>query len=262
MEGAPAQRSLIGFTGFVGSNLRRQARFEHLYNSRNFAEMRDTRQALIVCAGVSAAKWIANRDPDADRRRIEELTDVLATTEVDEFILISTIDVYPDPAAGGDETTPVKAEAATPYGRHRYALEQWAARTFANCRIIRLPAVFGPGLKKNALFDLLHDNQVGAIDPGAMYQWYPVSRLWADIEIARQANLRIVNLCPEPLRTERIIAAYFPAAAVGPLRETSPAYRMSTRHADLFGGSGGFILTEDACLDLIGAFVATEKAAD
>lgn len=261
MERSRSRRGLVGFTGFVGSNLRRQTSFEHLYNSRNFTEMRQGRFDLLVCAGVSAAKWIANRDPEEDRRRIAELTGVLATTDVAEFILISTIDVYPDPSAGGDETTPIEPSAGTPYGQHRHELEQWAAETFPVCRIVRLPALFGPGLKKNALFDLLHDNQVAAINPASVFQWYPVDQLWGDIEIARRAGLRTVNLFPTPLPMDRIIEAHFAGAAVGPARHPAPVYRVTSRYAELFGGSGGFILTADECLAKIGAYIAAEKAA-
>jgi hypothetical protein len=251
---------LVGYTGFVGSNLRRQGSFEHLYNSQNFLHMRDKHFDLLVCAGVSAAKWIANRDPEEDRRRIAELTALLATTNVAEFVLISTIDVYPKPALGGDEVTLIDCRLCTPYGRHRYELEEWVQAHFPNCRIIRLPALFGPGLKKNALFDMLHDNQVDAINPASVFQWYPVDRLWSDITIARQAELRLANLFPEPLVMSRIIEACFPAAKVGPPHLPAPAYRVSTIHAELFSGSNGFIMSAGACLAAIAAYVAAEKA--
>src|SRR5262245_46438716 len=166
MRSAPSMKTgLIGYSGFVGSNLRRQATFKRLYNSQNFREMEGRHFDLLVCAGVSASKWIANRAPEEDRRRIEELTSVLATTRVDEFVLISTSDVYPDPGAGGDEKPIIDPGSNSSYGRYRYELEQWAQTTFPTCRIVRLPALFGPGLKKNALFDLIHNNRIAAINP-------------------------------------------------------------------------------------------------
>jgi hypothetical protein len=252
---------LIGHTGFVGGNLNRQARFAKHYNSRNFRDLGGQGFELLVCAGVSAAKWIANKEPDQDRERIRQLTDVLATVSVEEFILISTIDVYPEPAVGGNEDTAIDAAANSAYGRHRYELEQWAASHFGRCRIVRLPALFGPGLRKNALFDLLHDNQVHAINPAGIYQWYPVGRLWSDIEIARRANLKLVNLFTQPLPMGRIIESYFPGAPVGPSRSGAATYRVETRHARLFGGANGFLMSADACLAEIGRYVAGERQA-
>ena len=254
------ENGLIGYSGFVGSNLCRQTSFERFYNSRNFREMAGRRFDLLVCAGVSATKWIANRKPEEDRRRIEELTTVLATTSVGEFVLISTIDVYPDPAAGGDEASIIHADSSTPYGRHRYALEQWAQATFPNCRIIRLPALFGPGLKKNVLFDLMHENQVAAVNPAALFQWYPVRRLWSDIEITRRARLPLINLFSEPIPMTRIIETCFPDSAVGPRCLPAPAYCLSTTNAALFGGANGFILSAEACLAEIVAYLAAERA--
>jgi hypothetical protein len=176
-------------------------------------------------------------------------------------VLISTIDVYPDPAAGGDETTRIDTTDSHPYGRHRYEFERWVQATFPLSRIIRLPALFGPGLKKNALFDLLHDNQVSAINPAGIFQWYPVLRLWSDIEIARRADLRLVNFFTEPLPMSTIIATCFPGAPVGLPRLQAPAYRLKTVNAALFGGADGFILSAQACLGEIAAFVAAERAA-
>jgi len=215
----------------------------------------------LVCAGVSAQKWIANREPDEDRRRIAELTAVLASVHASEFILISTIDVYPDSANGTDETGIIEAVSNSPYGQHRYELELWAQRNFENCRIIRLPALFGPGLKKNALFDLIHQNQLAMINPAGIFQWYPIRRLWSDIEIARRANLHLVNLFTEPLPMSRIIEKCFPGAVVGPSRLPAPVYRLTSVNASLFGGTGGFIQSADTCLKEIAEFVAKEKGA-
>ncbi len=253
------ESGLIGFSGFVGSNLCRQTTFDRSYNSKNIHEIYGKTFGLLVCAGVSAEKWIANRAREEDRRRIQELTTVLAKVKAHEFLLISTIDVYPNPEVGGDEATIIDGKAGQPYSRNRYELEQWARQIFPICRIVRLPALFGPGLKKNALFDLLHDNQVAAINPAGLFQWYPVRRLWSDIEITRRANLRLVNLFTEPLPMGRIIETFFSKAAVGPLRRPAPVYRVATAYAELFGGADGFILSADACLAEIAAFISAER---
>src|SRR5207249_890387 len=117
----------------------------------------------VVCAGVSAAKWIANREPEADRAAITALTDALASAKIGRFVLISTIDVYPDPSAMEDETADLAGRANHAYGEHRRDLEEWARGRYRNHLVARLPALYGRGLRKNALYDLLHDNQLGSI---------------------------------------------------------------------------------------------------
>lgn len=253
--------ALIGHTGFVGSNLDAATAFDARYNSRNIGEMAGRSFDLVVCAGVSAVKWMANKEPEADRAGIRALTDVLGTATIGELVLVSTIDVYPDPAAGGDEGTVIDAGANHAYGRHRFELEQWAKARFPRVRIVRLPALFGPGLRKNAIYDLINDNQVGLINPAGLFQWYPVARLWSDIGIARREGLDLVNLFTEPVTMRAIIDRNFPGAAVGAEKHPAPQYRVGTRHAAAFGGEGAFIMSAEACLGAIADYVGEARGA-
>jgi hypothetical protein len=61
--------ALIGHTGFVGGNLRRQGSYDELYNSKNIESIAERSFDLVVSAGAPAAKWIANREPEATARR-------------------------------------------------------------------------------------------------------------------------------------------------------------------------------------------------
>ena len=117
-----SRSGLIGHTGFVGGTLMRARDWDALYNSANITEIADESFDLLVCAGVSAVKWLANKDPEADRAGIKRLTDPLSTVRAREVVLISTIDVYPDPARGGDEGTVIDPAVNHPYGRHRFEL--------------------------------------------------------------------------------------------------------------------------------------------
>ena len=253
-------RGLIGHTGFVGGTLARARSFDAQYNSSNFRDMAGQEFGLLVCAGVSAAKWIANADPQADAERIDALRAVLDTVTVREFVLISTIDVYADSASGADETAEPDGAAHHAYGRHRRALEVWARDRFPRCRIVRLPALFGAGLRKNALYDLLHDNQVDRINPATRFQWYPMARLADDIDRARAADLLLVNLFPEPVDTREILDAFFPGARTASPTAPAPEYRLTTRHAAVFGGHDGYVLDALGCLGEMARFVAAERA--
>ena len=58
--------AIVGYTGFVGSNLYTPERFGAAWNSRNIAEAYGTEPDLLVYAGVRAEKFLANRDPEKD----------------------------------------------------------------------------------------------------------------------------------------------------------------------------------------------------
>lgn len=62
--------ALIGYSGFVGSTLLKQAQFSALFRSTNIHEIENGEFDIVVCAGAPAQKWIANRDPADDRKKL------------------------------------------------------------------------------------------------------------------------------------------------------------------------------------------------
>ena len=252
------RRALIGHTGFVGSNLDDPLRFTARFNSRDIGEIEGQSFDEVVCAGVSAKKWIANKEPDADWAAIASLIRKLETVETSHFILISTIDVYPDPEAEVDEDLDPSSAPNHAYGTNRLRLERWASERFSRTTIVRLPALFGPNLSKNALFDLMNGNLVDRINPSASFQWYPVRRLWQDIDIVRKARVGLVNLFTEPVAMREIVDRFFPGAPVGPPSEPAPRYRLRTRHAGLFGRDGPYMMGKADVLDEMGHYIASK----
>ena len=246
--------ALIGHTGFVGSNLRQAVQFDVLVNSSKVDELRGRRFGLVVCAGARAEKWKANRDPAADLAGIERLASVLREVRAERFVLVSTVDVFEVPA-GLDESTPADARHA--YGRHRRMLEQLCAERF-NAQVLRLPGLFGPGLKKNALYDLLHENEVEKIHPQSTYQFYDVRALWDDAEKAHGAGIRLLHVATEPLAMGEIAARCFGRELRAPAG--APArYDVRSRHADLWGGRGGYLRSREEVLRGLERFVREER---
>src|SRR5215831_13556219 len=188
--------ALIGYTGFVGGNLLRQRSFDALLNSANIDQIDGRSFDLVVCAGARAEKSKANADPERDLNEIERLTHALEHAEAQKLVLISTVDVFVDPV-GVDEDSPTPTTGLDAYGRNRRRLEQIVASRF-DALIVRLPALFGHGLRKNALYDLLHDNDVAKIDARGSFQFYDVRRLWLDINAAIDHELSLVHLPTEP----------------------------------------------------------------
>jgi hypothetical protein len=254
--------ALIGHTGFVGSNLARQGKFEALFNSKNIEQMRGGRFGLVVCAGVQAKKWWANQNPEADWKGISQLLDVLNSIQAEKFALISTVDVYPNPV-GVTESTPITGNNHV-YGAHRYRIEESARRQFPNGYVVRLPGLFGHGLKKNVIFDLLHDNNLEQINPESVYQYYNLDHLWPDIQLCFQKDLHLLNVATEPVRTAEIIDRYFPErrSRVGPPQSFRMTYDMRSEYASLWGsGVEGYLYGQPAVLREIGVFVAQARAA-
>ena len=174
------KNALIGYTGFVGSNLDNQRNFDHRYNSKNFRDMRGQAYDEVVCAGISAVKWLANKEPEQDMAAIQALQDVLSTVQAKRFILMSTIDVYPV-TQGKDETFDCRSMNNHAYGRHRLDFEDFCTRQFSECHVIRLPGLFGKGLKKNIIYDLLNDNCLDMINTASSFQYYDL-----DLNLARK----------------------------------------------------------------------------
>lgn len=226
--------ALIGCTGFVGSNLAEQSVFTDLFNSKNFEAMCGQHFDTLVCAGVSAVKWKANKDPEADWAGIEQLLDVLKTVTADRFILISTIDVYAT-TRGLDESFDCSSVENHAYGRHRLAVEAFCQTKFANCFVVRLSGLFGANLKKNVIFDLLNDNCLEMINPASSIQYYDLKHLAADINRAVKADIRLINLFNEAVPSSEIIERFFPGKTVGQDAVGEVHYDLRTQHASIRG---------------------------
>jgi hypothetical protein len=247
--------ALIGSTGFVGQNLRLQTSFDALYHSTDIAQIEGRTFDRVVCAGVTAVKWWANQNAGEDRQRIDGLIHHLDRMQTREFVLISTVDIYKTPI-DVNETTNTATPDLHPYGANRLYLEDWARQRFAHCHILRLPALFGAGLKKNALFDLLHDNRLEYVDPASRFQWYPLDRLSQDIDRVVQSTHHLVNLVTEPVRMADIQARFFPQKHLGGASQPA-AYDIQTVHADIFGKSGRYTMEQEEVFAAMARFIAS-----
>ena len=241
-------KALIGNTGFVGGALLEQTAFDAVYASRNIESIRGQQFDLIVCAGVYAEKWKANQDPVADMTALERLIDPLREVSCQRFVLISTVDVYERPLLV-DESAP--ADATHPYGRHRRLLEEFVQARFPQSFVLRLPGLFGHGLKKNVIFDLLHDHQVERIHPDGAYQYYSLAHLWADI----QRWIPLLNVATEPIATRELSLRCFGRELTAYPASPPARYDVRTRHAP-----SGYLYDKATVLRELQEFVARERA--
>lgn len=219
------RRALIGHTGFVGSTLDKPGRFTDRFNSKNI----DTIQGdfdLLVIAGAPGQKYLANQNPQRDELAISRLTSNLLHVTSKRTILISTIDATREHA----------------YGKHRKALEDFVRSEFPGASVLRLPALFGPGLRKNALHDLL----TGRPTNDGIFHWYDIRDLWNDITNAQGGIYDA--MISEPVSMQEISDRFFDGVALPP---GTPDYNYNER--------GPFIYTKEEILERIGAFVKEER---
>ena len=248
---------LIGFSGFVGSTLLKQTSFDSLYRSTNIHDIEGQSFDTVVCAGAPAQKWIANREPEADRQKIDNLITYLQTIQCKTFVLISTIDVFKNPIEV-DEDTPVDESGLHAYGVHRCILEKFVESRFASHLIMRLPGLVGPGLRKNVIFDFLNNNNLHAIDSRGVFQFYPMVNLWYDIQAALNAVLKLVHLTTEPISVADVSKQGFGKCFSNTLTNTPAAYDMRTRHAPIFGASGPYQYSSREVIQAVRAYAQSE----
>jgi sugar phosphate isomerase/epimerase len=201
-------RAIVGYSGFVGSNLLQFYKFDHFYNSANFNEASNMTFNEIYFCGIPAVKWYANKHPEEDRQIITNIQNILKTIKANKIILISTIDVYEDSASEQDEDYECDWVLNHHYGRNRYIFEYFVKTTFKNYHIVRLPALFGKGLKKNIIYDLINNHELHNISPLTSFQWYDLNWLKKDIDIIVKNDIKICNLFTEPVNTIDILKLF------------------------------------------------------
>jgi RmlD substrate binding domain len=236
--------AVIGYTGFVGSTICRQAGRAECYNSQNIEDIRTRTFDTVVCAGAPGAKWKANRDAAADLRSIERLIANVRRVQARQFVLISTIDVFPSPV-GVDEGSAVDIALLEPYGRHRYCLEQSIRELFPEAMIVRLPGLFGSGLKKNFIYDLINDNALHLTHHESTFQFYNMENLWADICVGMSSGLRLVNFATEPVQAGDVAYKCFGLAFRNQTEKSPVHYDMRTRLAGAFRRTGPYLYSAE-----------------
>lgn len=148
-----ANSVLVGSTGFVGGNLMASHPFDAAYHSSNVQQGFGKENDLVVYAGVPAAMFLANQDPQADLAVMRAARENLRRLNPKKLVLISSICVFAD-SKGKTEADEPQPEGLAAYGANRLQLERWVREDWPDALIVRLPALYGLGLKKNFLYDL------------------------------------------------------------------------------------------------------------
>ena len=223
--------ALLGFTGFVGSYLREDLdpHSTEYFNSKNFGNVVGREFGDVYCACIPAVKWWANSNPVDDMVCVKKIVDTVKTIACERLILISTIDVHDMNRENQTESCEFPSTEA--YGFNRKHAEDELREFFGDrLFVFRLPALFGIGLKKNVLFDLMNDNRVENVNGNSCFQWYSLEWLYQDIQSSLDKKRYVTNLYSEPVETSMIVAKFFPLANI----DKSSA-RLCYNHSSDFG---------------------------
>ena len=97
---------LVGSTGFVGGNLRAKHTFAAVCHSSDIAAQYGTQPDLCVYAGVPAAMFLANADPEADMEVMRTARENLRKIAPKSLVLISSIAVFADSRGRCEDDAP------------------------------------------------------------------------------------------------------------------------------------------------------------
>lgn len=303
--------ALVGYTGFVGSNLYMSGQIDRAYNSKNIEEAYGLQPDLLLYAGLRAEKYLANNEPEKDMALITEAMENIRKIAPKKLVLISTIDVLEDPR-GVNEDTLINGEDLQAYGRNRYRLECWVRENYPDALIIRLPGLFGKNIRKNFIYDYIHviptmlreDKKIeltarapeldeyyvnqnngffkcreltgtqenilkqlfqrlgftalSFTDSRSVFQFYPLGRLWEDIQTALAHDIHLWHPATEPVSAGELYHYLTGEEFVNPCSQSPADYNFRTRHDKVFGGFGGYICNKERILCEIKEFIKGE----
>jgi nucleoside-diphosphate-sugar epimerase len=242
---------LVGDTGLIGTTLKEKLTFNHTFNSKNITTFNDYeyKNATLYLSCLPATKWLVNKNIKSDIENIRNIVEILSHQKFDRVILFSTIDVYTDTPLLSDENTPIHFKSLS-YGTNRYLFEllvQEFVKT-SDLKIFRLPALFSKKIKKNVLYDLIHDNNVEQINLNSAFQWYDLENLTKDIDyfIQNFEHETLFNLFTEPLDTTDIVSLFPHYTNIKYSTPTKFEYNFKTVHYE-----SGYIKNKEEVLNEI-----------
>ena len=202
------RNALIGYTGFIGSNLLNFDNNLIKYNSKNIHKIKNQKFNLVICAGTSSKIWLAKKKPLEDKRKIKNLMNNLKFIKANKFVLISTCEIYGNKKNCLENNDNVQ-NINTNYGLNRYLLEKFVEKKFNNHFILRLPIVYGKNFKKNCIYDLINNNEIHKLNGSDLIQIYDVKNLKKHIKYVIKNNIKKLNISSKPIKLGVISKKFF-----------------------------------------------------
>jgi nucleoside-diphosphate-sugar epimerase len=216
---------ILGGKGLVGSAFarfcERAGREYAVVDREEYDNYKGNPCEILVNANGNSSKPLARQAPlqefDASVRSVRA---ALTEFPCGHYIHISSCDVYEDCSspATTQEDTAVDPARQSAYGFHKYLAEQCVRHAARRWTIVRCGGFVGPGLRKNAIFDLLHGGPLW-LSPASQLQFLHTDRAAPIImELAEKAPPnRIYNVCGKGvIEIEEVIRTFGLAVTVQP----------------------------------------------
>ncbi len=147
-----------------------------------------------------------------------------------------------------DESSLIDESKLPPYGYNRYNLEKFILENF-DALIIRLPALFGLGLKKNIIFDLMNRKYLDSINTDSIYQFYNLKNLSNDIKIAINKKLTLLNMSTEPIKISEILNTCLDYNITSNIDSQKREENMLSKYGELWGNESNYLYSKTNVLE-------------
>jgi nucleoside-diphosphate-sugar epimerase len=201
--GCDSEIFILGGAGLVGSAVARaceaSGRSFRIIGRDNYASMRGAACEVFINANGSSRKLLASREPLADfDANVRSVRASLGDFQFRRYVHVSSCDVYPDCASPATTREESAAEPASQsaYGFHKWLAEQCVRHSAPDWLILRFGGFVGPGLKKNAIFDILNGGPL-YLDPESELQFLHTDRAAEIVLRLLESGVRneVFNVC-------------------------------------------------------------------
>lgn len=158
---------LLGGRGFVGSGFARVLSNQgvpfEIITRENYDSFVGKSCELFINANGNSKKFLASEDAkDEFQTSVASVRNSLADFRFGCYIFLSTSDIYPDcshPESSREDIS-IDVTEQSPYGFHKYLAEQCVRHAAKRWLIVRQGGFVGKGLKKNAVYDIVHGEKL------------------------------------------------------------------------------------------------------
>jgi len=105
------------------------------------------------------------------------------------------------------------------------------------------------------LFKEIEFSALNFTDSRSLFQFYPLNRLWDDIQIALKHKITLLNPATEPIFASELYSFLTNETFENELSNIPFNYNYTTKHADLFGGTDKYIINKINLLNEIKRFI-------
>jgi nucleoside-diphosphate-sugar epimerase len=194
---------ILGGNGFVGSAIVSYYHKNHIaykvITRESYDDLKKIPCKIFINANGNSKKFLAKEQPliefDASVRSVRSS---LSDFTFDQYVYLSSCDVYPDCSSPSSTLEDIELDITkqSPYGFHKHLAELCVMHVAKYWLIIRMGGFVGPGMKKNPIFDILHEQPLW-LDPTSELQFMHTdyfAKILIDI-LDKNIGNQIINIC-------------------------------------------------------------------